>query len=191
MDEPLGPAVGTGIEAIEARDFLRGTARDPRLAEAALAVAHEMLRVAGLLDEEIPARAQGALEGGAAYERFVQMIEAQGGTRAALEALAVDRARCAAVAPGEGVVVAIDTVAIGELAREFVEADGPFAGIRIVARVGSAVRVDDVLAECAGASADAERVARAFHIGDIAPANRVIVDTIVRDDALSAEAEVA
>ena len=32
MDEPLGAAVGTGIEAIEARDFLRGETHDPRLA---------------------------------------------------------------------------------------------------------------------------------------------------------------
>jgi hypothetical protein len=31
MNEPLGPAIGTGLEAIEARDFLRGTRRDARL----------------------------------------------------------------------------------------------------------------------------------------------------------------
>ncbi|HZO93426.1 MAG TPA: thymidine phosphorylase [Candidatus Baltobacteraceae bacterium] len=191
MDEPLGPAVGTGIEAIEARDFLRGVVRDERLAEAVLAVTHEMLRVGGVVEEEIAVRAQAALDGGAAYERFVQMIEAQGGSGAALEALAVDPARSLALAAGEGIVVAVDTVALGELARELVDADGPCAGIRVVARVGTQVRHDDVLAECAGASADADRVARAFRIGDIAPANRAIVETIVRDDARSLREDVA
>ncbi len=191
MEEPLGAAVGTGIEAIEARDFLRGAGRDPRLAEATLAVAHEMLRVGGLVDEEIGSRAQGALESGAAYERFVQMIEAQGGSRPALEAMAVDPHRAAAVAEGEGVVVSIDAVAIGELSRELVAADGPFAGIRIVARVGSTVRAGDMLAECAGASADPERVARAFTLGDIAPSNRLIVESVIRDAGRAAEADVA
>ena len=47
MNEPLGPAIGTGLEAIEARDFLRGTRRDPRLAEVCDALGVAMLEVAG------------------------------------------------------------------------------------------------------------------------------------------------
>jgi len=190
MEEPLGAAIGTGLEAIEARDFLRGTRREARLADGTMPVVHEMLLVGGIVEEEVAARAQGALESGAAYERFVQMIEAQGGSRAALERMAPDAHVSAAVAPGEGVVVAIDAVAIGELARELVAADGPLAGIRIVARVGTSVRAGDALAECVGASADAERVARAFTLGDIAPTNRAIVESIVRD-ARRAEGNVA
>ena len=30
MNEPLGPAIGTGLEALEARDFLRGARRSDR-----------------------------------------------------------------------------------------------------------------------------------------------------------------
>ena len=88
MEEPLGAAVGSGIEAVEARDFLRGDDRDPRLAEAVFAVAHEMLRVGGVAEREIEPRALDALQSGAAYERFVRLVEAQGGTRAALDAIA-------------------------------------------------------------------------------------------------------
>ena len=58
-------------------------------------------------------------------------------------------------------MTAIDAAAVGELARELVAADGPFAGIRIVARVGTPVRAGDVLAECAGTSVEPAARSRA------------------------------
>ncbi len=186
MEEPLGAAVGSGIEAVEARDFLRGDERDPRLAEAVFAVAHEMLRVGGLDEREVEPRALDALQSGAAYERFATLIEAQGGSRAALERIAAHPHRATAAAPADGVVTAIDAAAIGELARDATAADGPFAGIRIVARVGTPVRAGDVLAECAGPSLDPAAVARAFTVGAAAPPPRPLVATVVRDAGLGA-----
>jgi len=181
MEEPLGAAVGTGIEAVEARDFLRGDDRDPRLAEAIFAVVHEMLRVGGVAEEEIAPRALDALGSGAAYERFAQMIEAQGGSRATLDDLAVDGRRTSAPADRSGFVTGIDAVAIGELARELVAAGGPFAGVRIIARVGTPVRAGEVLAECIGDGVPAAAIAAAFTLGDVPPAARPLVATIVRD----------
>jgi pyrimidine-nucleoside phosphorylase len=181
MEEPLGAAVGTGIEAIEARDFLRGDDRDPRLAEAIFAVVHEMLRVGGVAEEEIAPRALDALGSGAAYERFVQLIEAQGGSHATLDGLAVDGRRASALADRSGFVTAIDAVAIGELARELVAGGGPFAGIRITARVGTPVRAGEVLAECIGDEVPPAAIAAAFTLGDAAPAARPLVAKIVRD----------
>jgi pyrimidine-nucleoside phosphorylase len=186
MEEPLGAAVGSGIEAVEARDFLRDDERDPRLSEAVFAVAAEMLRVAGVAEETIKPRLLDALESGAAYERLGQLVEAQGGRRAALDAIAAHPQRSTAIAPRDGVVTRIDAAAIGELARALTIADGPFAGIRIVARVGTPVRAGDVLAECAGPSADVHAVARAFTVGAEAPRPRKLVETIVRDAALAA-----
>lgn len=181
MEEPLGAAIGSGIEAVEARDFLSGRERDPRLAEAVFAVAHEMLRVGGVPESAIGSRTLDALESGLAYERFVQMIEAQGGSRAALEGIAANPKRATALAGRSGFVTAIDAVAIGELARQLTLADGPFAGIRIVARVGTSVRRGEVLAEIAGTSIPPEIVARAFEIGEEAPAARPLVEALVRD----------
>jgi pyrimidine-nucleoside phosphorylase len=181
MEEPLGAAVGSGIEAVEARDFLRGDERDPRLSEAIFAVANEMLGVAGVPRAEIEPRLLDAVQSGAAYERFVRLVEAQGGSRAALECIAAHPHRVSATAPEAGVVVAIDAVAIGELARELTVADGPFAGIRIVARVGTPVRAGDVLAECAGFAVDPQAVVRAFTIGETAPPARPLLETVVRD----------
>jgi pyrimidine-nucleoside phosphorylase len=189
MDEPLSVAVGSGIEAVEARDFLRGDDRDPRLADAVLAIAHEMLRVGGVAEEAIAGRTLDALASGAAYEKFVQMIEAQGGTRAALEAIAPHPSRVSAVAVQDGFVTAIDAVAIGELARELTVADGPFAGIRIVARTGTPVRRGEVLAEIAGTHVSADAVTRAFRIEEHAAVARPLVDTIVRDAAVAVSAK--
>ena len=188
MDQPLGAAVGSGIEAVEARDFLRGDDRDPRLSEAIFAVAREMLRVAGVEHAEIEPRLLDALQSGAAYERFVRLVEAQGGSRAALDGIAAHPHRVSATAPREGVVAAIDAVAIGELARELTVADGPFAGIRILARVGTPVRAGDVLAECAGAAIDPQAVVRAFTIGATAPPARPVLETVVRDAEATASA---
>jgi pyrimidine-nucleoside phosphorylase len=181
MEEPLGAAVGTGIEAVEARDFLRGDDRDPRLAEAIFAVVHEMLRVGGVPDEEIAPRTLDALGSGAAYERFVQLVEAQGGSRATVDGLSVDGRRTSALAGRSGIVTAIDAVAIGELARELVAAGGPFAGIRITARVGTPVRAGEVLAECIGDAVPAATIAAAFTLGESAPAARPLVAKMVRD----------
>ena len=181
MEEPLGAAVGSGIEAVEARDFLRGDERDPRLSEAVFAVAREMLAVAGVAGDAAEPRLLDALQSGAAYERFVRLVEAQGGSRAALDGIAAHPQRETATAPRDGVVVAIDAVAIGELARDLTARDGPFAGIRIVARVGTPVHAGDVLAECAGPSVDTAAVVRAFAIGERAPAARPLLATIVRD----------
>ncbi len=186
MDEPLGAAVGSGIEAIEARDFLRRERHDPRLAAGVDAVAGEMLRVAGVDDGAAPERLRRALDDGAAYERFVQLIVAQGGTRAALESAAPHAARSGAHAARAGVVAAIDATAIGELARDLTSADGPFAGIRLAVRVGERVRAGDLLAECFGASADPRAVARAFTLADAAPEARPIVAAVVRDADIAA-----
>jgi thymidine phosphorylase len=181
MEEPLGAAVGSGIEAVEARDFLRGDERDPRLAEAVFAVVHEMLRVGGVAEHEIERRTLDTLQSGAAYERFGALVRAQGAAPDALDRIAPHPHRASAPAPRAGVVTGIDAAAIGELARDATVADGPFAGIRILARVGTPVRAGDALAECAGPSLDPAAVARAFGIGVEAPPARKLVEAVVRD----------
>ena len=111
----------------------------------------------------------------------MQLIEAQGGTRAALERIAVDPRRATATAPRGGVVTAIDTVAIGELARRLVATGGPFAGIRVAARVGTPVEAGEVLADVAGTGVDPAEVARAFTVGTIVrDARQAVPSNVVR-----------
>jgi pyrimidine-nucleoside phosphorylase len=172
MEEPLGPAIGSGVEAIEARDFLRGTRRDARLAQGVLHVANAMLELAGVRNPET--RLQAVLDDGGAYERFVSMIEAQGGSRAALESMRALPARAVVAAEG-GFVDAFDTVALGELGHELVGAEGPFAGIRLAVRLGEAVAAGEIVAEIFGGDEDAERRAHAaISIGPGQPASRTL-----------------
>jgi thymidine phosphorylase len=186
MDEPLAACVGTGLEAIEARDFLRaGWAGDSRFARLAVIIAGEMLRVGGVREAEIEPRIERALRGGAAYERFVALIEAQGGARGTLEALAPASPDTPVPAPAGGCVQAIEAVAIGEAARDLVERGGPFAGIRIVAPVGTRIARGDPLASIAGPAADVARVRGAFTLGSGAPAPRPLVSAVVRDASLA------
>jgi thymidine phosphorylase len=73
MDTPLGRAVGNGVEVAEAVATLRGDG-PPDLVEVTVALAEQMLRLAGL--EADPAA---ALADGRALERYRAMIAAQGG----------------------------------------------------------------------------------------------------------------
>jgi thymidine phosphorylase len=181
MEEPLGTAVGSGIEAIEARDFLRGDARDPRLADGVVAVAHEMLRVAGVPEAELVTRVDDALASGVAYERFAAMLRAQGAEPDALERIATHPHRSSALALRDGYVGTIDALALGELARELTVADGPFAGIRVRVRIGEAVRPGAPLAEIFGDAVPPERVARAFTVTNALPPARRTVAAVLRN----------
>jgi thymidine phosphorylase len=73
MDAPLGRAVGNAVEVEEAAATLRGEG-PPDLVEVTMALAEEMLALAG-----IEADPRAALAGGKALDRYRMMIAAQGG----------------------------------------------------------------------------------------------------------------
>lgn len=184
MDEPLAAHVGTGLEAMEARDFLRGKPVAARFARLAAEIGAEMLRVGGVPGQDIQARLAQALRGGGAYERFVALVEAQGGTRAGLESLEPAGPLRNVTAASGGYVTAIDSVAIGEAARDLVVHDGPLAGIRIDAPVGTRVAAGQPLAQLAGSDGFAARVGAAFTIGAAPPEDRPLVAAVIRDASL-------
>src|SRR5579884_3306437 len=84
MSQPLGRCVGTGVEVVEAREFLRGNG-DARTEELVLRIAGALVGEAGL--DEPDALVRQALSSGAAYEKFCEMIAAQGGDVAAFEGM--------------------------------------------------------------------------------------------------------
>jgi pyrimidine-nucleoside phosphorylase len=181
MNEPLAASIGTGLEAIEARDFLRGGAAGSRFARLTAIVAQEMLRVGGIAEAEIEPRLEAALGRGDAYERFVALVEAQGGDRAALEALTPALPATPVRAAAAGYIDAIDAVAIGEAARDLVARHGAFAGIRIAAPVGTRVRAGESLAFICGGAEAATAVAASFSLSAEPPAEQPLVDAIIRD----------
>jgi pyrimidine-nucleoside phosphorylase len=178
MEEPLGPAIGTGLEVDEALAFLAGRRRDHRLAELCRTIAVALVAAAkpDVDAEETVAR---ALNSGAAAERFATMLRAQGATGEMPEP--PPRRHAATVrADVDGVLAAIDPVALGEIARACVARFGPLGGIVVRARVGDRTAAGEPLATVfGGVPEDLERVRVAFGIAESAPPPRPVVYEIV------------
>ncbi|MFN3766715.1 MAG: thymidine phosphorylase [Aliihoeflea sp.] len=81
MNAPLASAAGNAVEVRNAVEFLTGAHRDRRLQDVTLALAAEMLMSSGIAatPQEATARAQDALDSGAAAERFGRMVSELGG----------------------------------------------------------------------------------------------------------------
>ena len=115
MDAPLGSAVGCNAEVREAVAVLRGEIENDL---AALSLFHAALlyRMAtGASKEEAETAVRGAVRSGAAFQKFAQMAEAQGGDVRALEDLSLlplAAHRSLITAPAAG-VLDIDALALG------------------------------------------------------------------------------
>jgi thymidine phosphorylase len=108
MDTPLGRAAGNAVEVEEAVATLRNSG--PRdLVAVTLALATEMLRLAGL-----SADPQAALADGTAMATYRDMIRAQGGDPDA--PLPEPRHRALVTAESSGFVTALDALAVGTAA---------------------------------------------------------------------------
>jgi pyrimidine-nucleoside phosphorylase len=121
MSQPLGSAIGNALDVAEAVRLLKGEERG-RLRELSITFAAEALAALQRIDrDEASTRAEEALDGGAAAERFAMMIEAQGGDpkvvddpMAILPAAPVKRA----VSGRSGYLAAVDAEALGRAAAE-------------------------------------------------------------------------
>lgn len=119
MNSVLGHAAGNTVEVIEAIAYLDGTRRDARLHQVTLLLTAEMLILGGIeatLDAA-KARAQQALDSGAAYEIFLRMVSAQGGTASdkLIHTLPAAPVCIDIVADRDGMLREMDTRGIGML----------------------------------------------------------------------------
>ena len=80
MDEPLGHAVGNSLEVIEAVQFLKGDMLED-VKEVVLELGAYMVKLAGKGEDigENKARLLENIENGKGYEKFIQLVENQGG----------------------------------------------------------------------------------------------------------------
>ena len=180
MSQPLGVAVGNALEVRESADVLKGGGpADVRLLT--LELAAEMLVQSGA-DPSLGsarARATKALDSGAAWERFLEIIEAQGGDRSSVEREdgLPSAARIVPVTAGTaGVISAVDCFRLGELVvrigggrRAKEDAIDPRVGMMVKHRIGDRVARGEGLGELHLAVEDAGAVAEAaacFSIGE-------------------------
>jgi thymidine phosphorylase len=182
MSQPLGRAVGNALEVREALETLSGGG-PPDLAALCRELGARMLLLGGLAPDLAAARARydGVIASGAARARFADIVRCQGGDPAAVERperLPSSRVVREASADRTGVVLSIDTRAVGEAALRLGagrakpgDAVDPAAGFVLAARIGDRRRAGDPLGTVHGPSEArvaeaAARLAAAFRIGD-------------------------
>jgi len=182
MSQVLGTTAGNALELQETLDYLRGSAREPRLHAVTLALAAEMLHLGGLVAsvDEGRQRAEAALAGGAAAERFAQMVAALGGPAdvwrdAGLPAAPVQRdvpaSRAGVLAAADVRALGLAVVALGGGRQRPGQRIDPRVGLSHLLALGTAVTAGAALARVHAADEDAARIAvaavqAAFEIGD-------------------------
>jgi pyrimidine-nucleoside phosphorylase/thymidine phosphorylase len=164
MDAPLGYAVGNAVEVSESIDVLRGGGpADVReltlLLGVEMLIAGEAPGLAGTADPVAEARRllESALADGSALQRFIALVEAQGGDPRCIEdpsRLPRPKAVRELRADRSGYLVALDAEAVGLAAVELgagrarkEDKVDPAAGLLLRKRVGDDVRQGEVLAE--------------------------------------------
>jgi thymidine phosphorylase len=173
MNQVLGSTAGNALEMQEAIDFLSGRGpREPRLEAVTLALAGEMLAVAGLAPDasEGQASARLALGSGAAAERFARMVAGLGGPRNALSPrfAGLQRARVVMPLPAarDGVIAGMDTREVGLVVVDLgggrrVASDSVDVGVGLshILALGTAVSRGQPLMRVHAASREAARAA--------------------------------
>jgi thymidine phosphorylase len=165
MDAPLGRAVGNALEVAESIEVLSGGG-PADLVAVTLALAHEMLGLAGLGDVD-PGL---ALQDGSALERFRAMVVAQGGdpdaplARAAIvDEVVADRSGYLSRLDARAVGVASWRLGAGRARKE--DPVSPSAGVICRAKPGEAVVAGQTVLELHGERADEIARAREVLVG--------------------------
>ena len=193
MNQVLGSSAGNALEMREAINFLTGSAREPRLLEVTLALAAQMLTLAGLAPNLADAerRARAVLDSGAAAERFARMVAGLGGPTTLLSrrfaGLAQAPVTIEVPAPANGFITAMDTRAIGLAVNALgggrlraADAIDARVGYSHLSAIGSAVQRHEPLARVHARNRDEaitarERLLAAIVISDEKPPDSAIV----------------
>jgi pyrimidine-nucleoside phosphorylase len=195
MDQPLGHAVGNGLEVAESILFLRGTSCAD-LAEVTYAIGGQMLLLTGNARDAADARTklEASVSSGAALSKFRELVAAQGGDPAVVDDPSrlpkAALVRPLAAARG-GFVTAVDAMGVALAALRLgagrAKAEDPVdhaVGIGGLVKIGDPVVAGGPLcivhanSEHAAREA-AEIISRAIVLGDAAPTRAPIIGEII------------
>jgi thymidine phosphorylase len=184
MDTPLGRSVGNALEVAESVEVLSGRNDSRDLIEITLALAREMLGLAGI--EADPAV---ALRDGSALERYRAMVVAQGGDPDAalahaphIEVVTADRSGTVGRLDARAVGVAAWRLGAGRARKE--DAVSASAGVECLAKPGDEVAEGQPLLELHTDRFERldwarEALKDAVDIGDEAPAPTPVVLEVI------------
>jgi thymidine phosphorylase len=166
--------VGNALEVRESVAFLRGEPTAPDLAEVGRDVAVRLLELTGADGAE--AAVDEALRSGAAHDKLVELVRAQGGDTDALEDLPVSPHVSEVTAPRAGFVARLDalgvgraSVALGAGRERKGEPIDPGAGVEVLVGIGDRVEAGQPVARLLGergVERARELVAGGLEIGD-------------------------
>ncbi len=185
MNQPLGSEVGNWNEVVESIKVLRGECKACDLIELTVGLTSEMVSLCS--GEALPAavkRVKKALVSGAGYEKFIEMVRAQGGDVTVVEnpgKYRKPRIVKEVKAPGSGYVTSIDTYRVGmasvKLGGGRLKVDDlvdPVVGVTFLKKISDKVWRGDILAlvhantaESAGAAE--EEITSAYKFSDRKP----------------------
>ena len=151
MNTPLGYAVGNSLEVLEAIEILQGKERDNSLVDLCIELSTEMVSMGKEISKkEANEIVMDSLNKGKAYQKFLELVKAQGGS---LDSLEVSSATQKIRATTDGVVKKIDALEIGKLSlllgagRRTKEDNIDYGvGVKLNKLVGETVKKGDVLA---------------------------------------------
>ena len=143
-DQPIGSAIGPNLEARECISILEGNKHPASVVEKALECAGIIFEMAGMSNGV--ARAKSLLESGAAHEKFMEIVQAQGG-RADLKSSDLQPGKYSydVVATHSGYVHTIFNKEIVNVAKIAGSPSDKGAGLLIFKKKGQRVEEGDVL----------------------------------------------
>ncbi len=151
MDQPLGKTIGNRLEVLEAIEVLQNRG-SKELVSLCLALASHMISLAkGISMTAAKEEAQLTLDSGSAYQKFEQLIKAQGGQ---LENLKIEAKEYVVTAPISGTIRMIHALksaevalALGALRTAKDSVIDPSAGIVFCKEIGQFVKKGEILAK--------------------------------------------
>ncbi len=172
MDQPLGRTVGNALEVAESVEVLRGGGAEDLVALT--------LDLAAKVSQSSREELAGMLGSGVAWEKFVEMVEAQGGDVAALTRMEEEHAAPEirdVLAETAGRIQRVDAGGIGRASVRLGagratagDAVDPAVGFSAIAKVGDAVSAGDLLMrvharDASGADSAVQAVREAVVVG--------------------------
>ncbi|MBQ2910005.1 MAG: thymidine phosphorylase [Bacilli bacterium] len=172
MNTPLGYCTGNSLEVLEAIEILKGRQYGTVLSDLCIDLATEMVSMGKEISkQDAKILVLESLNKGRAYEKFLELVKAQGGN---LEKLKVSSKKQKIRAEIDGTVKKIDALAVGKLSIELgagrktkEDKIDHTVGIKLEKLVGDEVKKGDVLATLyVNEKIDLDNIETIFTIGE-------------------------
>lgn len=193
MSEPLGLTIGNRLEILEAVDILKNQGLS-ELRAFVLDLAEIMQKLAGYPSNR--AQLEQNLLDGTAYHKLVEMVEAQGGTEAALLKPIEATYQETYSAKKSGFIAQLDALILGEVAMYLgagrqtkTDTIDNEVGIVLAKKVGDSIQADETILTLYSnqriSDSIYQQLEKAIQISDFAQSNPSIIKIIESEDNLS------